>query len=83
MFGIHSKQRSHRHSKKLDLLIFLVNRSRRLDVRLWVLKEYISSESVHEIIEVTQLRSLLGMQTVSVGPEDAKVWATVSQDHVR
>ncbi|KAI0093118.1 hypothetical protein BDY19DRAFT_902918 [Irpex rosettiformis] len=55
----------------------------RLDVRLWQLKEYLGPQEASEIIEVTQLHSLLGMQTVTVGDLDAKVWATVSHDHVR
>ena len=60
----------------------LYHGSKRLDVRLWQVKEYLASEEISEIVEVTQLRSLLGMQTATIGPQDTKVWATVSHNHV-
>lgn len=43
-----------------------------------------SSESwVDEIIEVTQIYGLLALQTVTVGDQDLKVWATIPFSSVR
>lgn len=52
-------------------------------MRLWCLDEYDSPLGGSDIVEVTQLRGLLGRRTVTVGSSNQKLWATVSLNRVR
>ncbi|KAH9924357.1 hypothetical protein B0H21DRAFT_712451, partial [Amylocystis lapponica] len=54
----------------------------RLDVRLWYLEEYQPLDTVCAIISLQDIKGYLGLKTVTVRPNNQKVWATISLDHV-
>jgi hypothetical protein len=52
--------------------------SRRVQVRLWELGEYLGPETgVPRLIDPAWIKGQLALTTVFIGQEKAKVWATV------